>query len=730
MITDILRSKKGFTVTEVVFVVAITFIVILAVIAAWTFTYQLWVSGSQQMHLRVDLLIAQETMKNDIRLSSMTYMVFYPEDELTYTAVSMPIAETDANGFYTLDVNGNIEWDQTVIYHAHTDLDGNKFLRRTVFDPRDNTLTDEERYNQLEAVALDGDDINEVGVTDEDFLENLEIFEVAHLSPIIDFYSDSSTPEKIGKTVFGWIKLTSGDHDIRFEIIGKNDASSGFDIGIDSIMLEPSGASSREMEYYDSSFAPGGSIAVSGGSVSLVNDSIWNNSNYLEFTASAPGDYVEITDYYDLIRESSFLTSSLNNVGLEGDEVRASLEVPADDEDGSFTWFAFGETADSQQEGRDGNILGGVTPPVVIRSVVTSDNIDDDGDLIRVSFNSSSTESLTIDRAYITKRNGTSGANGLLNANPSGLDPEDYHNHQQLFFRNDSGDIVEGITIDADSEEWSVWTAFPLRGDSDYFISFYISDPASDECKYWEASSVANRTYYLVGATHATMAGTPDWSTESPSTSSNIYVTGIIDTWNTTGHIESGIYDTTLSNPSYNELKWSEVKPAGTDIVLKARSSDDEYMTGATDWDLITGSNVNPHTLSIGNGRYFQFLAELSTEVFWEAPGEQLTYEEYVEEQRLLPVYSFPEDSGDFLITGVYSTWADDVEIDWPGAERICTITGYVAKKDSYGQAKILVDGEELSKILSVKIKTSVQTHDQLEEAENIIEMEPRNTGK
>ena len=801
------KDRKGFTFTEVMFVAIISVMVIGGILSAWIFTYKTWTVERQYTDLRVDLMNALEVIKNDLRLSSLTYMSFYPDTEETYTAVSMPVAEVDSNGFFALNADEKIDWDKTVIYYLHTAGDGSKTLKRKVFDPRDNTKDEDERYTQLESVVT--------GEQGEEFLKNVDTFEISPLSPIVDFYDESSTPVRAGKMVFGWANLSSGDHTIRFEIDGKNDLSTGHDIGVDDIMIEPSGGP-REVEYYNSSFAPAGSLTVSGGTVNRVHDFIWGNDNYLEFNATDVGSYIEISDYYDLWRESSFENAALDNTAMFDEEVHVKLDAPEEESSDpvEITWFAHVETGDTQTAGRDGGFPGGATSPLTIRTVVRQDNISVEGDMIRVSFKSSSDNPLVIDKAYITKRSGTSGGVGLANQDPLGLEVEEYHRHQQLFFEDAGGNINEGVTISAGSEEWSVWTAFPLKTDSDYLISLHISDSASVDCKYWDGAVGTDRTYYVdstsCAADHTTdtftatahglsdtddrvaiggstvpggltnqlanLAGTPDWqsavenggsyyvvnkstdtfqvsassggsaidftsdgsnvafkdcSSSILSTDADVYVTATIDTWRRTGTVESGIFDTTLADPSYNEAKWSESRPEGTDILLKARSSDDKDMTGATDWDSISGSNVNPHSLSIGSGRYAQFLTELSTDLYWETSSSTLSYADYVEDQAALSVYEFPVDgSSKLYATGVYSVWIDDVEIDWPGVERLCTITGYIARKDSYGQAEITVDGIYLLKILSMYVKVSDVVQDKTVAEENFIEIEPRNTGK
>jgi hypothetical protein len=723
-----LRNKKGFSLTELIFAGSIAVVIMITIMSAWIFAYRTWKEETVQTDLRVDLMSSLERIKSDLRLSSLTYMVFYPEDASTYTAVSLPKASVDANGLFGMNTNEEIDWEETIVYFVGTDDDGNDVLKRIVIDPRDNSLTPEEHYTQLENIVTSG--AGPSGSTEEEFLENIDTFAITSLAPYIDFYESSTTPVRAGKIVFGWAKLSAGNHTVKLEVTGKNSLSSGYDLGIDSISIEPAG-SVRDVEYYSSAYAPSGMISTSGGSVNRVHSSVWSNDNYLELASASVGSYIAFTDYYDLWRESAFMAVSQNNTEKIGEEVRISLEIPELDEQGELGWFGYTEAGSSDQDGVSSGFPGGVAAPVTIRTVVTQDNIDSDVDMIRVSFKASETNPLVVDKAYITKRNGTAGFDGLANQATGALDVENYHRHQQLFFYDSSGSVTESVTIAADSEEWSLWTAFPLRNDSDYLISMYVSDAASVDCTAWSNIDATARTYYLTGST-TTAAGTPDWTAGAivPGSDDDIFINAQIDTWVMAGTVESQICDTTIADPTYSNIKWSENLPSGTDVLLKARSSDDEYMTGATDWDSIAASSSNPNGLSIGAGRYLQFMAELVTDPFWGSGAAVLSYSNYVDAQVALSVYDFPTNTGVYYITKANVPWLDDVQIDWPGVDRICTITGYIGRKNDYGQAKITVDGSDLVKILSLHLRVAQEWQSKTISAENIIDIEPRNTGK
>lgn len=756
----VFRQKKGFTLSEVVFAVMISMMVIAAVLSIWVFTYRTWAGERARTGLRIDMVKALETIKNDLRLSSLTHMSFYPSGGEPYTAISMPVADLDANGFFTLDAHGKIDWDKTVIYHLFP-AEGTQYtLRRTVFNSRDNSKTDVQRYVQMAAVVSAGTGGSH---TDTEFLENVDVFEISSLAPVIDFYDVSATAVKANQVVFGWARLSPGDHTIRLEVTGKNAASSGYDLGVDNIRIEPSG-SVREMEYYDSSFAPVGAFTVGGGTAGRIYDSMWNNNNYLELAAGGVGSFMEIVDYYDLWRESAFNSASLNNTERAGEEARVGLDVPEGEEPGEITWFADAATGDAAVEGHDGYVnpadpLAMPLAPVVVRTLidhsyldVDPDEPDDQVDMIRVCFKSASTGTLRIEKAYITRKSNDAAAaafDGLENASPAAETIQECHRHQQLFFKDTSADfdgdgstddIVKGVVFSSSAPKngsaWSEWTAFPLvvrdgaGQDTDYFITFYVSDVSQAECSYWESSEV--QSYYLTGGGIENAAGTPVWDgVYMPVASSDVFVTANIDTGRKTGQIESQVFDTSLDAPSYSQLGWSEDRPVGTNIEAKARSSGSSYMAGAPDWDAVSPNASNPHALSIGSGRYVQFCMDLATEPFWESAGSVLTYADYITAQiGLANPYDFPQIGLEPYITKISSPWVDDVAIDWPGEDRICTITADIAKKNDYGQAKITIDGTELIKVLSVHVSVSQEVKEVVVAQENYVEIEPRNTGK
>lgn len=819
----ILSNSGGFSLTEVLFAFAISVMVMGVAISGWVFTHNTWSGEKYNTMMRIDILEAVETIKNDIRLSSGTYMSFYPEASNPYTAIMMPRADVDADGLLSIGTDG-IEWDRTVFYYMLEDESGTRTLYRSQLNSWNDALDEDGRYALLESV-VEGEtlpDSTEVLIGDE-----LAGFEISRSGQVIDFYTDSAESVKENNVIAGYFSFEPDDYTITFLVTGRNDDSSGYGFGIDAVRIEPSG-SYREAEYYDSTYAPVLMLSSSGRTTTRVHGTEWSNDNYLEYSALIEGDYLSFTDYYDLWRSSAFKNSSPDNVTLYGDEVRAKLELPEDREDvekEDIVWDAFDEADSSSELGGDINICESSQPayPVAIRTVVTADKInpgslpEDDnvrGDMIRVKFSASGADPIEIGAAYITRRDGVSGRSGLENITAGDIDEK--HRHQHIFFSGESG-----VTISAGGEVWSDWVAFPLvlEDDIHYFVSFSVS-AESASYKGWEGEDSDTRTYYYYepasssyvsctadnlsnvfttvsshglengqavvlscveppgglinfscALTPDEMAGTPDWEANfgqvyyvcdatantfklslSPGgaavafdsdgdgvtyakldvESNNIFVVTEIDAWKKKGSITSKIFDTQLSSPSYNKIKWSEEKPSGTEIAIKARSSNDDKMSGAADWADITGSGTNPHPLSIGTGRHVQYRAEMETEPYWEWTGGTLSYNNYVDEQAsYASPHVFPtRGSGEYLAASVDAPWIDDVEIDWPGSGRICAVILDIARRDDFGQVEVDINGEPLVSTIDVTISLEKDFMGRTLTQTNTFEIEPRNRGK
>ena len=98
-------KNKGMTVAEVLVSLSLGAILIAIVLSMWYLAYRNWALDRIRTGLRIDLEIAMERVKDEIRLSNINYANFYPPDALEYTAISfaVPKKDSDDDRFFSLD---------------------------------------------------------------------------------------------------------------------------------------------------------------------------------------------------------------------------------------------------------------------------------------------------------------------------------------------------------------------------------------------------------------------------------------------------------------------------------------------------------------------------------------------------------------------------------------------------------------------------------------------------
>jgi len=746
-------ENKGMTITEILISFAIGAMLLGIVLGMWYFVYERWAIDRIQTKLGVNLEIAMERIKDEFRRSSADYISLYkPGGETEYKAISFPAATPDANGFLTLS-GGAIFWDKSVVYHVYNNP--NPELRRTEFADNNAVLTVQaDRETQLEDVFTDGDGsgtLNSANATTKVLFENAVDLTVTPTSQEFDGYS--ATHKRSDNVEFGSINLTPGSHDLRFEVTGQNSSSTGYGLGIDGISITPSGGF-REAEVYNPQ-------ASSGDAYAKVYSVGWSGNHYSEYSSDAVSDFVTLRLYYDLWWESNFDDSVRDNTILTGNDIYAKLSTPKEGGEPAC-WQASAQTGTVGVDYPDAGETILLPGNVAVRNVLLSDNIDQDGGLIRVKFVAHSGLAFTIDEAYIAERiaeddggpvtqltsdvaigaitidvlsttgflvsgsgylasggvydkfdytgvTGTSftGVTGVGQAFAMGENVSSVG--EKLFFSDspilvgeiesedqgkkigdDGGAALPGVAIPANYYAWSNWAEFAIDETKDYLVTFHT--PAANVV-YWKPAVPTTAYSYYSG-------GNPAESNFWQSSTATFYIFAAEEAqnWTGTGNVASRIYDTKLDDPVYNQMGWSEFVPEGTDVVVKARSSDNADMTGATSWNLIAGSSVNPYGLAIGTGRYVQLQATLM---------KGSNFGDYA---------NYP--------------WIDNVAIDWPGAATLCEISGYFTQDSDYGIIKLTVDGQELIKGMEFNVTVSKGFQENTYQASLTAEIEPRNTGK
>ncbi|RLA42808.1 MAG: hypothetical protein DRQ97_13540, partial [Gammaproteobacteria bacterium] len=150
-------NSKGFTLIEAVAAMAILVLALTMALSGYVFLLKNANQGNVQHELDVDVQLAIEHLKKDLRLSSMDEIFYYPENAPPYTALSFPVAHVnpDTGRLDQHPDTKEIIWDETIIYHIRPGSPDE--LVRTTFSPRNDSLTDDARQHQLNKVVADGD---------------------------------------------------------------------------------------------------------------------------------------------------------------------------------------------------------------------------------------------------------------------------------------------------------------------------------------------------------------------------------------------------------------------------------------------------------------------------------------------------------------------------------------------------------------------------------------------
>lgn len=719
------------TLPEVLIFSVIGMFLVGIIFSMWYFAYKNWAIERTRTGLRVNLEMALERIKEEARITSGSYTSLYKSGS-DYTAISFPAPTVGVNGLCTLDGSGNIFWDRSIIYHVYSNE-----LRRTEFIGNNTVILNQtNRAAQLASVITNGDGSAWSAIDGESSITKKIVkgvsaceFKIVPDSAVFDGYS--ATTKRSDKVELGSVLLdtgyAAGYHDFTFTVEDQNPVSTGYNFGIDSISIAPAGCE-REAEFYDPLSSP---HSYGGGSPSKQYILGFGGNNFLEFSAGTTGAYVNLYAYYDLWRESNFTNATRTNTILTGNDLYVKLADPT--ENPEISWQAAVQTGGATLDYNDAMPLPISMADITVRNVMSSANIDEDSNLFRVKFQSHSVNPLTITKVYLDERN----------TGQDAISPPTSNTRIQLYFTS-GGNVTPGITISAGSSVDSNWAIFPIDSISkDYFVTFHIS---SGNVSYWPGAISTAINSYLMYDSAQTWVGQAVWSSVPIIThqsqppppdavpppdgdcysSPDIHVTASMEGWKHTGSVVSEIYDTTLADPVYNQIKWSESN-ASDDIELSAGSSDDSGMSGAT-WS--SGSSLNPHSLSIGTGRYFQFQAELGVTPYWTCinhPSVNISDASYKSAFPLTPTCGT---CGEELIPAVSCPWVDDVTIDWPGPTRMCDISGYFAMKDDYGIINLTVDGNDLIKGFGFSLTISDVVQGVSYEESLTAEVKPRNTGK
>jgi type II secretory pathway pseudopilin PulG len=692
-------QSAGYTLTEAVIAMAITTMVVTAATGSWLFMVRSEKLNSLQSELDMDVRKTMENLKRDLRLSSLDKMYFYPPGPGPYTAISFPIA-ADTNGDGVVEMmtgDTNVLWTSTVIYHVWTGSPNE--LRRTVFTPRNNSLTPAQCQEQLTSVVTNGSGSATYGAanaTSNPIFKNLFTWSIWGKSATFDGYSASM--ERDMDVSFGSILLGTGSHLVKLQVIDKNPASSGYKIGLDTLTASACGVA-REGEAQIPPSAQSGATAA----WEYMAQGSWSGNYQLSFPAASTGAYFTLTIDNDRWEETNFRgQGSLykrTTVGFDSTlspkdyivQLEGSPGYPWGSPSDPYNWTAANQTGSSVPVSDSSGTLTSSVVRVLLRGgslVENSGGIRFSGHYPYVLFMASSTAPLRILAAYIAEA--ADHTNYTANAAAAGT---------QLFF---SGNASQ--TISTGGSAFAIPSApFAIDSSKNYLITYLVDDINGNAMTWPETYVNAPGCYVIPGSASPSSADAQaaDWSAKSFSTTNILYgIYGVYTTYPTNGLFTSQIFDTKIDTPVYSTISWNSYTPANTLIKIKVRTGSNESLSDAPAWSNVTAFLSSPANITCGNNRYIQFQAILDPDYWgWNSPKLK------------------------------------DVTIKWTGATKVVDIAATMTKGPNYGICEVTVDGNPLAKGLRIDLEiydeiASWGPTPKVVTSSMTTEIEPRNTGK
>lgn len=612
-------------------------------LAGYMFSLKNINQGDVQNELDMDVQMAMERLKVDLRLSSLDTMFYYPVGAGPYEAISFPMAkDDDGDGVIEKDSDNNILWDETVIYHIRPTTPNQ--LVKTTFKPRDNTLTDAQRQAQLEAVVIDGhgnSTYNGLNASSDIIFENLLHWQILPQAGRFDAYAPILSRKS---SSLGYILLDPGPHKFTFEVIDKNSKSTGYKIGIDQLFVSPS-YSPREAEAQLPAASQNGASAVAH---YMPGD--WKGNYQLIFPATAVGNSFTLILDNDRWEETNF-----GAVGYEATDTQVVFDdflIPKDHvvqlKGNDIAWTALEQTFAKIDTSVTNTTLQGSTIALHINGseLFTNSNwIVHNGKRCKLTFKSSAVGKLQVENVSIAK---TAGPNIVSYSASSPIKP--------AFFggSSESPEMAYGSTATTD------WVDLEINTTNNYVVVFTIKGDI-DKCRpmAWINNRVLsgdlpNATCRVNGVATNYMFGLESIRTSYPET----------------GEYTSQVFDTHLASPKYGYISWNANIPTGTTLALKIRTGNKPDLSDAAEWDVIPASSVTPNSILASYSRYVQFQALFTSDT-----------------------------------TALQTPKLKDVSIDWAGERQLVNIGGIFTKGPNYGMFKISLDGDPLRSALIVDLE-------------------------
>ncbi len=701
------RAKHGFTMAETLVALAITVSAMAVAIGGWVFVERGEKINSVQAELDIDVRRTIERLKADLRLSAQDKIVFYPEGPGPYTAISFPIArDDDHDGLIELDAEGKIIWDKTLIYHVWSSTPNRLLL--TTFDPRDNSLTDaqrQEQLNQVVAAGHGGSTYNGAHAKTRILFQNLFTWKITSKGIVFDAY-DPVLGRELNVSL-GSVLIGPGDHTFQFIAVDKNPASSQRKIGLDTLTVSPS-ALEREAEQQLPATAQSGASAAA----DYLPGGSWSGNGQLLFPAAANGHSFTLTMENDRWEEVNFRDtgSCAERTVVRFDETLSPPKFVVQLEGPGYAWMAQDQTASTEASDNSNSLTG-----AVVRVLVRGEQMLHGGFVrlsgkahyVRFKASEEKDKDLKISAAYIAE------AASRTNFTPNAIGPG-----VQLFFPPshlaldsteplsffDSFYSQPNTTIPGGRSRWArTSTPFSIDAEKSYLISFLVSsDSGTGNASYWVEPRAEAPGAYVIPADKAPGAAdaqAADWGGKNWVMTNKLYgVYGVYTLCPTNGLFTSQVVDTHQTAPAYSEVLF-DASAAGGSVGVKVRTGNQLNLTDAPAWSNVA-ARASSGSINPGNNRYVQFQAILNPDnTGWNSPNLK------------------------------------KVAVRWPGESRIVDLAAMATTGPDYGIWEVKVDGKSPVKGVTVDLtiykdvpafggKSTRLT------SSMVTEIEPRNTGR
>ncbi len=667
------RSKSGFTLLEASAAAMLTVAVLGMAIGGFMFALKNTNESDVQSELDIDVQLAMERLKKDLRLSSLDEIFYYPAGPGPYTALSFPLAEdSDGDGLFELDADGRVIWDKTVVYHIWPSSPHQ--LRVTTFSNRDNDMSDAQRQEQLDVVVKTGsgsDTYNGGNASTHVIFENLLDWTIRPQAGIFDAYSSTLEREH---TSLGFALLDKESHTFEFKVAGKNADSSGYKIGIDQLTVSPS-YGEREAEAQLPVTAQSGASA----SAQYIASGSWKGNYHLYFPATDVGDYFTLTMDNDRWEETNFGADGYvaDNTEVKFDDTLSPKDFVVQLDGNETTWEAALQTGTATAISVSNNLLQGAQIAVHINGaqLLTNGNwIASNGRKCQLTFQAGAIGYLQVNNVHIVKTSAEDITAFTYDETPV---------HATFHGASDSPVMSTGYPATTDPINMEISKT------NNYVVIFNIRN---ESFKGYPAAWKNQRTTNpdcLIRYADSTLAYT-----------NCIFGLASIDTtYPANGTYTSQIFDTRLAAPIYGDIAWNADLPSGTALTTKVRTGDQPDLSDADDWSSLSAAS-SAHAILASSKRYVQFQAQLQS-------------------------------SSD----GLSTPQLKDVTIDWTGEMQLVNISATMTKGPDYGVVEVLVDGVPLQSALGIDLMIykdifSLNRTDKRVTSSLVANIRPRNTGR